>query len=253
MDRRVDERVAVHLTEAHELGALEARDRAQHAPLIGPLEARLEADQAVLTLRQVLLAQLHHGVRALAARRGESHRLHRSEAQRVLAAARQLLDRQAALEEERLLEVAQRQHLGVEHGLTEGEVLAAVHRRVEVVVAAALAVARGREQAIVIEARRLHHRRDGVVEVEVLGAEELGEPPRERGRGEWSGCDHDHVAVGQIDDFLAPHLDVGVARQGRRSPPRRSARDRPRARCPPAPLPRARRAAPASRATPSRA
>ena len=86
-------------------------------------------------VREVLLAQLHHRARPPAVRAAQADRLHRPEAQRVSPRRRQLLDRQAALEEERLLEVVQRQHLGVEDRLEEGVVLVAVERPVEVVVA----------------------------------------------------------------------------------------------------------------------
>ena len=77
-------------------------------------------------LREVLLAQLHHRPRAPAVRgrAGRPASSARSAACR-LAAPRELLDRQAALEEERLLEVVQRQHLGVEDRLVEGGVLLA--------------------------------------------------------------------------------------------------------------------------------
>ena len=107
--RRVDVGVAVDHPEAHELGALEARDHPEHALLLAPLELGLEADQRVVARGQVVLAQLHDGVRAAAgARIDEADRLHRPEAQGLLAAARHHLDRQAALEEELVLEVVER-------------------------------------------------------------------------------------------------------------------------------------------------
>ena len=72
MGRRVDEGVAVDLPEADEAGVLQARDHPQHALLLAPLHARLEADQVELALGQVLLPELHHrpGAPAVGGRAG---------------------------------------------------------------------------------------------------------------------------------------------------------------------------------------
>ena len=99
--------------EAHELGVLEPGDacgaraaaRATSARLWKP--TRLKWVRARFSWRSCTTA---YGRRPVG--RGEPDRLHRAEAQRVDAAPRHLLDRQAALEVERLLEVVQRQHLG---------------------------------------------------------------------------------------------------------------------------------------------
>ena len=55
--------VAVHHAEADELGLLEPGNQPQHARLIAPLDLRLEADEAEVIAGEVVLAQLHDGVR----------------------------------------------------------------------------------------------------------------------------------------------------------------------------------------------
>src|SRR5678815_625136 len=57
--RRVDVRVAVDRAEAQELGAQEARDRAEDALLLGVRQAGLEADEVVRGQVSVLGPQLH--------------------------------------------------------------------------------------------------------------------------------------------------------------------------------------------------
>ena len=83
---------------------LQSGDHAQDARLLAELQMILKSDQVEALGAQILLAQLHDGPRTPAgARIGEAHRLHRSEAQRVAAAARDLLDRQARLEIRRVV------------------------------------------------------------------------------------------------------------------------------------------------------
>ena len=112
--RAVDVGVAVHHPEAHELGLLEARDQPKHARLVAPFDLRLEADEAVVIAGEIVLPQLDDGVRlASGARIDQADRLHRTEPQRVDAAVRHHLDRQAAFEEPLLVEVVDRRRLGV--------------------------------------------------------------------------------------------------------------------------------------------
>ena len=57
----------------------------QHARLLAPFQLRLKADEAVVIAGEVVLPQLHGGVRrAAGARIDEADRLHRPEPQRVL-------------------------------------------------------------------------------------------------------------------------------------------------------------------------
>ena len=86
------------LAVAQELGVLQARDQAKTRSC-SPNSGGSESRPGCRRRREVLLAQLHHGVGPLAgARVAQAHRLHRAEAQRVAPAPRQLLDGQAALE-----------------------------------------------------------------------------------------------------------------------------------------------------------
>src|ERR1043166_7018465 len=90
----------MHLPIAQEFGVLEAWNHAQHSRLLTKAHVILESDQIVAVRPRAFLAKLHHGVRPLP-RPGvdEAHGLHRSESQGVAAAARDLLDRKAGLEE----------------------------------------------------------------------------------------------------------------------------------------------------------
>ena len=139
----------MNLAEAHELGAFEARDQAQNPRLLAESQVVLESHQVVAVGAQVLLAQLHHGVRpAPGARIDQSHRLHGAEAQRLAAAPRQLFDGQAGFEIRRLVFRDMGRHaLAGEQRVEEALVLLAVERAVDVVVGAVerLAVARGAE------------------------------------------------------------------------------------------------------------
>ena len=81
-------------------------NQSQHARLITPFQLRLEADETVVIARELVLPQLHHGVRPAArARIVQPDRLHRPEAQRVGAPVRHHLDGQTALEEFLAVEV----------------------------------------------------------------------------------------------------------------------------------------------------
>ena len=89
----------MHLPEAQELGVLQSRDHPQHALLFAEAHVILESHQVEAARARVFAAKLHHGVGpAAGARIGQSHRLHRPEAQRVASAPRDLFDRQAGFE-----------------------------------------------------------------------------------------------------------------------------------------------------------
>ena len=95
----VDVGVAVDLSEAEELGVLEAGDEAQDARLFAELHVVLEADEVVAVGAEIFLAELHDGPgTAAGARVVEAHGLHGAEAEGVAAAARDLFDGEAGLE-----------------------------------------------------------------------------------------------------------------------------------------------------------
>src|SRR5258708_28991107 len=89
----------MHLAEAQEFSALQARDHAQHTLLIAKAHMILKADQVVAAGARVFLPQLNHGVRAAArARIAQPHRLHGAEAEGVASASGDLFYRQAGFE-----------------------------------------------------------------------------------------------------------------------------------------------------------
>src|SRR5207302_3228980 len=97
--RTVDVRVAVHHAEAHELRLLQAGNEPQHTPLLAPFQLRLEADEAVMVSRKIILPELDGRVWLTARPRiYEADRLHRSEPQRIFSSMRHHFDRQAPLD-----------------------------------------------------------------------------------------------------------------------------------------------------------
>ena len=204
--------VAMDLAVADEAGGFESRQGAEHAALLGPRHPGLEADQVVLAAGEVFLAKLDHGVGARAVRRPEAYRLHRSEAHGVLATAGELLDRQAAFEEERPFELAQLDRLRLEQGAAKAPVLFLAEWAVQVVVAS-LAVARGPEQTVVVEAFSRNDGRDRVIEVEMVRTDQVLDFPGQGFRRQGAGGD-DAVAArvrfGQGRQFLAPQFDQRV-------------------------------------------
>ena len=96
----------MHHAEPDELGVLQPGNHRQHACLLTPLQLRLKADQAEMVAGNVVLPQLHGGIRRPPGPRiDEADGFHRPEAQRVAAAMRHHLDRQTAFEEFFLVEV----------------------------------------------------------------------------------------------------------------------------------------------------
>src|SRR5688572_11914593 len=133
----------MHHAEAHELGLLEPGDQPEDARLLAPLDLRLEADEAEVIAGESVLTQLHDRVRlAPAARIDEADRLHRSEPQRVAAAVRHDLDRQAPLEEPFFVEIVDRRRLGGDERVVEALVLFARQRAIQIVALAIVHAAR---------------------------------------------------------------------------------------------------------------
>ena len=224
----------MHHAEADELGVLEARDQRQHARLLAPFQLRLEADQAEVVAGEVVLAQLHRRVgRTPGARVDQADRLHRAEAQRVASAVRHHFNRQAPFEELLLVEVMNGCRFGGDDRVVEAVVLLLRHRAVQVITLAIIDATRRtrRARATIVSAEaaspsrcakdpgrvdRLGQddRTDGVVEVEVVGADEGGDVRRQRFRCQRPGGDdqREHRRVGRNPrDFLAHDGDQRVA------------------------------------------
>src|SRR5690606_28306726 len=76
---RVDESVAVDLSELEKLGVLQSGDQPQHAGLLAVPQVVLESDEPVGVRHQVFLAQLHARIWLLARlRMPQTLRLHRA-------------------------------------------------------------------------------------------------------------------------------------------------------------------------------
>ena len=237
--RRVHERVAVHRAEPEELGLFQPRDHAKNTELLGVFHPRLEADEVVSGHGRVLRAELDHRVGAAPRVRVlEADRLHRPVAQRVLAALRHDLARQAPLEVLRVLELARRHLLGRRESAHEGAVLrlveGAVHVRLVarililavvriervrgarvhrdgVLYRAALAVARLLPHAVPEDRVRRDDRRDRVVVGEVLPPHDIGQVLRERIARERARREDHGARVRDPRHLLAGDLDVRVA------------------------------------------
>ena len=124
----------MHHAEAHELCLLEARNQPQHARLSAPFDLRLEADEAEVIAGEIVLPQLHGGVGLPSgARIDQPDRLHRTEAERVVAAMRHHLDRQTAFEEPLLVEVVNRGRFRGNERVVEAIVLFAREGAIQVV------------------------------------------------------------------------------------------------------------------------
>ena len=122
----------------------ERRDHLEDPLLLGVREPRLEADQVVRGAVAVLGPQLHDRVRALpGARIAQADRPHRPErAASSGAALGHHLDRQAALEVARLLEVVRRDLAARATAATNASYSRLVERAVDVVADAGVAALR---------------------------------------------------------------------------------------------------------------
>src|SRR5256712_635076 len=225
--------IAVHHSETDKLRLLESRDEPQDARLIAPLDLRLEADEAEVIAGQVVLPELHGRVRLAARSRiGETDRFHRSEPQRVAAAMRHHLDRQAPFEKPLLVEVVHGRRFGRDERVVETIVLFARQRAVQVVAFAIVDAARGlvrlpaprfadgkadatgvggvrlepdRANAAIpprraedfrpIDRLREDNRADRVVEIQMVAADQLRDVRGQRVRRQRSGGNDDRRAV----------------------------------------------------------
>ena len=164
------------------------------------------------------------------ARIAQADRLHRPEAQRVAAAARDLFDRQAALEVVQVLPIFGVDRLRFQQRVEKAVVLFLRHRAVDVV-GGAFVVARGHVHARHVDGVGFDDGTDGVVEVKLLAAAQAQDLARQRvGRERSGGDDRDRIVFVDARDFLAHDFDQRLALRSPSSPPRQIFRDRQPAR-----------------------
>src|SRR5919199_1249199 len=198
----------MHDAHAGEVGTLHARYGPEDALLLAPLQARLEAHHVEESPLGVILPELHHRVGLLAGPRvRQPDRLHRAEAQGLVAAAGYGLHGEASLEVHILLKVLYRGELRGGEGFDEGVVLLPTHRAVQVR-RLALAVAGGEVDGLLVERVAEEDRGRGVVEVERLAGERLY-LLHQGVRGQGAGGD-DGGSLRQLRRLLANHLYVRV-------------------------------------------
>ena len=227
--RRLQEGVAVHHAVPHELRLLQPGDQPQHPRLLPPLEVGLEPHQIPEAAVPVLLPQLHHGVGPLGpthlpivdippAGIPEPDRLEGAIAHGVLPPPRQLLDRQAALEEAGalLVKVLELGLLRRQQRRSEGRVLRLIHRAVDVI-GVALVVAAGPKGHGQVDGVAVHNRTGGIEEVAVGPAGELPQLLRQAVAGEGTGGKHGDLVGGRQGQLFPPlHRHQGMVLQGGR-------------------------------------
>ena len=126
----------MHLAEAQKLGAFQAWNHAQHPLLLAEAHMILKAHQVVTARARVFLTELHHRIWPPAGSRiGQSHRLHRTEAQCFTPAPRDFFNRQARLEIARVILLDVRRHAPrFQHRIDKRFILLAVERTVQIIV-----------------------------------------------------------------------------------------------------------------------
>ena len=152
---------------------------------------------------------------------GEAERLHRPVPKRLAAALGHHLDRQAAVEVRRALELAELGLFGGQQRVDEGFVLVAAHRTVDigrgVAARALLVVARLHPGDIHVDRIAVHDRGDGVEEGERAFAGQCPDRLGEGGRCQRAGRDDDIVPVfrRQADNLAALERDELMRNDGR--------------------------------------
>src|SRR6266496_3635557 len=196
------------------LRVLETRNGPED-PLLRPgFQSRLETDEVPHLRGAIFLPQLHHGVWLTPGASpgiNQSNWFHRSEPQGLRSPLRHFFDREAAFEIRHFVPLVPRHVLlARQERRDERLVLALSERRVPVVVSPALAVARGFEQAGVVERIGGHDWRDRVEERQRRRAQ-----PRGDCRGECVRCQGaggDDARAGKIRHFTTNDRDIPVSR-----------------------------------------
>ena len=225
--------------EPGEFRILEPGNAAEHALLRAMLQLGLETDDVVERAELVVLAQLHDRVRLYGriVGIGQADRLHRPVPQRLAAALRHHLDRQATVEIRRVgFPIFEVDLFASQERVDKGVVLFLGHRAVDVIRAGAagpdLVVARLEPCDLHVDGIPVHDRRDGIEERQRAFVGEFADRIRQRRRGEGAGRD-DHIAPirrRQAGDLGAVDVDQWMIFQRLRNGSRKAvAIDRQRA------------------------
>ena len=152
--------------EPGEFGLLQTGDHAEDAGLLGIFQLRLEADHVVERAERIVLAELHDGIGFVRrVRIGQPDRLHGAVGQRLDAALRHHLDRQAAFEIGRIgFPFLENRLLALEDRRNKSFVLFAGQRAIDIIRAVALVVARLEPRLREIDRFLVDDRRDRVEE-----------------------------------------------------------------------------------------
>ena len=146
---------------------MQRRDQREYALLFGKFEVGLKTDKVIHRACGVLLAKLKKRPSPVTCFWVyQSHRLHRAEAQRSLAALSQNLNGHTALIDLWIvhIKIVQRSTLGVDKSVVKNFILLFVQRAVDVVVISAPVIARRRKSVIHVDAFGGNNRRSGVKE-----------------------------------------------------------------------------------------
>ncbi len=197
----MQERVAVHHAVAQKFRVFKAGNHGKDALLLAPLEPRLEADEVIHRPRCVVRAELHDGV-GLAPGSGidEADGLHRAERHHHFPARGHDLDGHAAFKDLRAVKPVHIGLFGGQQRVIKRLVFLAVHRAVEVIVAAAVAPLP--EHLRHIQRFAGDDRRGRVVEIQRFQPRQRGDFFRQRVAGQRPGGD-DGVGLRQ---FIRPRV-----------------------------------------------
>ncbi len=209
--------------KARELRILQPGYGAEDAHLFGMFQFGLEADHVPQRAEAVVLAQLHHGMGALAAARIlQPHRLHGAESQGLLTTRCHHFDGQAGFEIGRgffpFLEV------GLFAGQQRGDeilILRLVQRQVDIVRYAAagalLVITRLEPGDVEIDGLAVHDGGDGVEEGQMVLARGFADGRTKTRGGQRPGGDNHASPAGRRQglDFLTRDRDAGMIFQRR--------------------------------------
>ena len=171
--RRIQVGVFVHYAETDELCVLQTGNHAENTSLLRPFEMCLEAYQIIKGGSGVILTQLYYCICFLAITRvNEAYRLQRAEAHGVLASCSHFLNRHAGFKYI-MLKILYGSAFRIADSFPEGNVfLLRVEGAVEVV-GAALVVAGGTVNLVIVQGIGGNNRCCGIKEVQIISLQQL--------------------------------------------------------------------------------